>query len=95
MFKRAIAGTVVSLLLAGAAHAQLSETEQRIVAAVTHGLLAHDQTTDAQCRPNLRELEPDVSRRVHAVVHEEIDAPQHADKRGKLGGRGADGFRHE
>ena len=34
MFKRAIAGAAVFLFLTGIAHAQLSETEQRIVAAV-------------------------------------------------------------
>ena len=34
MFKRAIAGATVFLFLTGIAHAQLSETEERIVAAV-------------------------------------------------------------
>ena len=64
MFKRAIAGTAVFFLLGGTAHAQLSETEQRIVAAVKQRTPAALELLEKSVRINSGTLNPEGVRAV-------------------------------
>ena len=74
MFKTAIAGTTVFLLLTGVARAQLSETEQRIVAAVKQRTPAALQLLEKSVRINSGTLNPEGVRAVGDIYRAELDA---------------------
>jgi len=74
MFKRAIAGTAVFLFLTGIAHAQLSETEQRIVAAVQQRTPAALGLLEKSVRINSGTLNPEGVRAVGEIYRAELDA---------------------
>ena len=74
MFKRAIAGTAVFLFLTGIAHAQLSETEQRIVAAVQQRTPAALELLEKSARINSGTLNPEGVRAVGEIYRAELDA---------------------
>jgi len=74
MFKRAIAGATVFLFLAGTAHAQLSETEQRIVAAVKQRTPAALELLEKSVRINSGTLNPEGVRAVGEIYRAELDA---------------------
>jgi len=73
MFKSAIAGTTVFLFLTGAAHAQLSETEQRIVAAVKQRTPAALELLEKSVRINSGTLNPEGVRAVGEIYRAELD----------------------
>ena len=74
MFKRAIAGTAAFLFLSGLAHAQLSETEQRIVAAVKQRTPAALELLEKSVRINSGTLNPEGVRAVGEIYRAELDA---------------------
>jgi len=74
MFKKAIAGTAVFLLLTGLAGAQLSETEQRIVAAVKQRSPAALELLEKSVRINSGTLNPEGVRAVGEIYRSELDA---------------------
>ena len=74
MFKRAIAGTAVLFLLSGMAQAQLSETEQRIVAAVKQRTPAALELLEKSVRINSGTLNPEGVRAVGETYRAELDA---------------------
>jgi len=74
MLKRAIAAAAVFLLLDGTAHAQLSETEQRIVAAVKQRTPAALELLEKSVRINSGTLNPEGVRAVGEVYRAELDA---------------------
>jgi glutamate carboxypeptidase len=74
MFKRAIVGTAAFLLLTGIAHAQLSETEQRIVAAVKQRTPAALELLEKSVRINSGTLNPEGVRAVGEIYRAELDA---------------------
>jgi len=75
MFRRAFAGTAFLFLLSGAAHAQqLSETEQRIVAAVKQRTPAALELLEKSVRINSGTLNPEGVRAVGDIYRAELDA---------------------
>src|ERR1700754_3410921 len=74
MFKRALAGTAVFLCLTGLAHAQLSETERRIVAAVKQRTPAALELLEKSVRINSGTLNPEGVRAVGDIYRAELDA---------------------
>ena len=74
MLKRALAAAAVFLLLNGAAHAQLSETEQRIVAAVKQRAPAALELLEKSVRINSGTLNPEGVRAVGEIYRAELDA---------------------
>jgi len=74
MFNRAVTGTAFFLLLTGLAHAQLSETEQRIVAAVTQSTPAALELLERTVRINSGTLNPEGVRAVGEIYRAELDA---------------------
>jgi glutamate carboxypeptidase len=74
MFKSAIAGTTAFFLLTGAAQAQLSETEQRIVAAVKQRTPAALELLEKSVRINSGTLNPEGVRAVGEIYRAELDA---------------------
>ncbi|HUP06587.1 MAG TPA: M20/M25/M40 family metallo-hydrolase [Caldimonas sp.] len=74
MSKPAIAATTFLLLLAGTAHAQLSQTEQRIVAAVKQRTPAALELLERSVRINSGTLNPEGVRAVGEVFRAELDA---------------------
>jgi len=73
MFKRALAGTAL-LLLSSVAHAQLTETEQRIVAAVKQRTPAALDLLEKSVRINSGTLNPEGVRAVGEIYRVELDA---------------------
>lgn len=71
--KRALAGAAL-LLLSGVAHAQLSETEQRIVAAVKQRTPAALELLEKSVRINSGTLNPEGVRAVGEIYRAELDA---------------------
>jgi len=74
MFKSAIAGTTAFFLLTGAAQAQLSETEQHIVAAVKQRTPAALELLEKSVRINSGTLNPEGVRAVGEIYRAELDA---------------------
>ena len=74
MFKRAIVCVTAFLLLSGIAHAQLSETEQRIVAAVKQRTPAALELLEKSVRINSGTLNPEGVRAVGEIYRAELDA---------------------
>src|SRR5882762_8533076 len=74
MFKGAIAGATVFLFLTGTAHAQLSETEQRIVTAVKQRTPAALELLEKSVRINSGTLNPEGVRAVGEIYRAELDA---------------------
>jgi glutamate carboxypeptidase len=74
MFKRAITGTAIFFLLSGMAHAQLSETEKRIVAAVKQRTPAALVLLEKSVRINSGTLNPEGVRAVGEIYRAELDA---------------------
>src|ERR1700761_9442018 len=74
MLRRALAGGAAFLVLAGAAQAQLSETEQRIVAAVKERSPAALELLEKSVRINSGTLNPEGVRAVGEIYRAELDA---------------------
>jgi glutamate carboxypeptidase len=74
MFTRAIAGATVFLALSGTAHAQLSQTEERIVAAVKQRTAAALELLEKSVRINSGTLNPEGVRAVGDIYRAELDA---------------------
>jgi len=74
MFKRALAGTAAFLCLTGLAHAQLSETERRIVTAVKQRTPAALELLEKSVRINSGTLNPEGVRAVGDIYRAELDA---------------------
>src|SRR5436190_19718965 len=73
MFKR-ITAVAAAFLLAGAAHAQLTQTEQRIVAAVKQRTPAALELLEKSVRINSGTLNPSGVRAVGDIYRAELDA---------------------
>ena len=74
MWKKALAAVGASLLLHGLAHAQLSETEQRIVTAVRQRTPAALALLEKSVRINSGTLNPEGVRAVGEIYRAELDA---------------------
>ena len=73
MFDRAVAGTALFLLFTGVAHAQLSDTEQRIVAAVKQRTPAALELLEKSVRINSGTLNPEGVRAVGDIYRAELE----------------------
>lgn len=73
MFKRAVATTSVLFVLTATAHAQLSDTEQRIVAAVKQRTPAALELLEKSVRINSGTLNPEGVRAVGEIYRAELD----------------------
>jgi glutamate carboxypeptidase len=74
MFKRAITGATVFLFLTATAHAQLSETERQVVAAVKQRTPAALELLEKSVRINSGTLNPEGVRAVGEIYRAELDA---------------------
>ncbi|RQP24383.1 M20/M25/M40 family metallo-hydrolase [Piscinibacter terrae] len=74
MLKRTVAATAAFFLLNGVAHAQLSDTEQRIVAAVKQRTPAALELLEKSVRLNSGTLNPEGVRAVGEIYRAELDA---------------------
>jgi glutamate carboxypeptidase len=73
-FKKIATALAAALLLAGAAHAQLTENEQRIVAAVKQRTPAALELLEKSVRINSGTLNPEGVRAVGDIYRAELDA---------------------
>ena len=74
MSMRVVAVTAIALFMTGTAHAQLSDTEQRIVAAVKQRAPAALELLERSVRINSGTLNPEGVRAVGDIFRAELDA---------------------